>query len=102
MKPRMTYGQPCFGAPAVAELRPVDFRAGPECGDAGVSVRVRVTGSGPMKGIPVLSAAGQRGLRSGLDAVRKGTSLRAVLSQPIPPPNLVEPGHENRAQSCIR
>eukprot|EP00955_Chlamydomonas_euryale_P100720 365303-Chlamydomonas_euryale.AAC.7 len=37
------------------------------------SVRVRVTGSGPMKGMLVLSAASQRGPSNGLGAVTKGS-----------------------------
>eukprot|EP00955_Chlamydomonas_euryale_P083417 363859-Chlamydomonas_euryale.AAC.3 len=44
------------------------------------------TGSGPTKGMPVLSAARQRGSSSGLGAVTKGTPLRTALSHPIPTP----------------
>eukprot|EP00955_Chlamydomonas_euryale_P050591 354601-Chlamydomonas_euryale.AAC.6 len=39
------------------------------------SESVRVTGSGPTKGMPVLSAPRQRGSGSGLGAVTKGTQL---------------------------
>eukprot|EP00955_Chlamydomonas_euryale_P040174 351612-Chlamydomonas_euryale.AAC.22 len=60
--------------------------------------RVRVTGSGPTKGMPALSAAWSRGSSSGQDTVTKGTPLRTVLSHPIPTPRR-QPGRENRAQS---
>eukprot|EP00955_Chlamydomonas_euryale_P061100 357907-Chlamydomonas_euryale.AAC.10 len=45
--------------------------------------RVRVAGSGPTKGMPVLSVTRQREWSNGLDAVTKGTTLRTVLSPPI-------------------
>eukprot|EP00955_Chlamydomonas_euryale_P093247 364774-Chlamydomonas_euryale.AAC.10 len=60
--------------------------------------RVRVTGSEPTKGMPVLSVARQIGSSRGLGAVTKGTPLRTVLSHPIPTPPR-QPGRENRAQS---
>eukprot|EP00955_Chlamydomonas_euryale_P058624 357141-Chlamydomonas_euryale.AAC.6 len=46
-----------------------------------VRVRVRVTGNGPTEGMPVSSAARQRGSSSGLGTVTKGTPLRMVLSR---------------------
>eukprot|EP00955_Chlamydomonas_euryale_P113538 366225-Chlamydomonas_euryale.AAC.17 len=46
-----------------------------------VRVRVRVTGSGPVKGMPVLSVA-RRGSSSGLGAVTKGNK---PLHSPAPP-----------------
>eukprot|EP00955_Chlamydomonas_euryale_P115633 366366-Chlamydomonas_euryale.AAC.16 len=52
-----------------------------------------------MKGMPVLSAARQRGLSSGLGAVTKGTQLRKVRRQPMPC-LLCQTGRENWAQSC--
>eukprot|EP00955_Chlamydomonas_euryale_P043587 352630-Chlamydomonas_euryale.AAC.3 len=61
------------------------------------SVRVRLIGRGPMKGMAVLSAARQRGSNSGLSAVTKGTLLRAVLVYPIPPPPR-QPGGETWSQ----
>eukprot|EP00955_Chlamydomonas_euryale_P068797 360234-Chlamydomonas_euryale.AAC.1 len=60
---------------------------------------VRVTGSRPTKGMPVLSAARQRGSNSGLGAATKGTPLCAVLSHCMPTPPRKR-GHENWAQSC--
>eukprot|EP00955_Chlamydomonas_euryale_P113979 366245-Chlamydomonas_euryale.AAC.14 len=62
------------------------------------ALRVRGTGSGSTKDMPVLSVARQRVSSSGQGAVTKGTPLRTVLSHPIPtPPH--QPGRENRAQS---
>eukprot|EP00955_Chlamydomonas_euryale_P050601 354603-Chlamydomonas_euryale.AAC.3 len=43
------------------------------------SQRVRVTGSGPTKGMPVLSVARQKGSSNRQGAVTKGTPLRTVL-----------------------
>eukprot|EP00955_Chlamydomonas_euryale_P070117 360667-Chlamydomonas_euryale.AAC.14 len=46
----------------------------------------RVTGSGTIKGMPVLRAARQRRSSRELGAVTKGTPLGTVLSHPIPSP----------------
>eukprot|EP00955_Chlamydomonas_euryale_P117588 366485-Chlamydomonas_euryale.AAC.23 len=62
---------------------------------------VRVTGSGPTKGMCVLSTAGQRGSSSGLGTVTKEMPLRMVLRHAIPTPPC-QPGRENRAQRCQR
>eukprot|EP00955_Chlamydomonas_euryale_P033992 349676-Chlamydomonas_euryale.AAC.2 len=51
-------------------------------GDHSVRARVRLTRSGPTKGMPVLSIAWQGGSSSGQGAVTKGTPLRTVLSHP--------------------
>eukprot|EP00955_Chlamydomonas_euryale_P108095 365817-Chlamydomonas_euryale.AAC.29 len=49
-------------------------------------VRARVTGSGPIRGMYVLSAARQRGSSSGLSAVTTATPLQssAIRYQPHP------------------
>eukprot|EP00955_Chlamydomonas_euryale_P076878 362814-Chlamydomonas_euryale.AAC.4 len=54
-------------------------------GRAADGVRSRVTGSGPTKGSPVLSAARQRGSSSGLGAVTKDKPLRTPLRHPSLP-----------------
>eukprot|EP00955_Chlamydomonas_euryale_P093180 364768-Chlamydomonas_euryale.AAC.4 len=63
-------------------------------------VRARVTGS-RSKGMPVLSAARQRGSSSASrqGAVTKGTPLRTVLSHPISPPTC-QPGRESRRRAA--
>eukprot|EP00955_Chlamydomonas_euryale_P065163 359163-Chlamydomonas_euryale.AAC.5 len=60
--------------------------------------RVRIKGSGPTKGMPVLSVAWQRGPSSGQGTVTKGTPLRTVLSHPIPTQPRLR-GRENWARS---
>eukprot|EP00955_Chlamydomonas_euryale_P081805 363628-Chlamydomonas_euryale.AAC.7 len=57
--------------------------------------RVRVTGSRPTKGMPVLSAVRQSGSSSAKGTVTKGTPLRTVLSHPTPTPPR-QPGRENQ------
>eukprot|EP00955_Chlamydomonas_euryale_P066820 359651-Chlamydomonas_euryale.AAC.6 len=53
-------------------------------------IRVRITGSRPRRGMPVQSAARQRGSsvlssNSGLGAINKGTPVHAHLSHPYQP-----------------
>eukprot|EP00955_Chlamydomonas_euryale_P094338 364848-Chlamydomonas_euryale.AAC.15 len=74
-------GTQCTSSPLLGRVFAQGVHAGGPQRIIWVRVRVRVTGSGPKKGMPVLSSARQRGSSSGVGAVTEN----ATAHDPEPP-----------------